>query len=119
MRGFRDLAVYERASALADQLRSAVARWPSFDKWSIGLQMLRAADSVGANIAEGSGRYGAPDHRRLLFIARGSACELQHWIERARARSLGVPEGALGEAVEVTRMLNGLIRNLPDHSPND
>jgi four helix bundle protein len=117
--GFRDLDVYRRANVLADGLQAAVADWPSFAKWSVGLQMVRAADSVGANVAEGGGRYGPADHRRLLFIARGSACELQHWIERAQARNLTVPEGSLEEAVEVSRMLNGLIRNLPKHSPND
>ena len=75
--------------------------------------MMRAADSVGANIAEGAGRYGPADHRRLLFIARGSACELEHWLERAHARTLAVPGGATEEAMQISRMLNGLIRNLP------
>jgi four helix bundle protein len=88
--------VYWRASALADQLWAAVGAWPS--------------------IAEGAGRYGAPDHRRFLFIARGSACELEHWIERAEARKLTIPEGATEEAMQVSRMLNGLIRNLPTHT---
>jgi four helix bundle protein len=77
--------------------------------------MVRAADSVGANLAEGSGRFTAPDHRRFLFIARSSACELEHWLERAAARDLGLPEQALEEAGEVARMLNGLLRNIPSH----
>ena len=116
MEGFRDLQVYWRASALADQLWAAVGGWPSFEKWTVGHQMLRAADSVGANIAEGAGRHGGPDHRRFLFIARGSACELEHWIERAEARELTMPEGATEEAMQVSRMLNGLIRKLPTHT---
>jgi four helix bundle protein len=78
--------------------------------------MVRAADSVGANIAEGSGRYGPADQRRLLFIARGSACELEHWIERAHARTLVVPDEAMEEAMQISRMLNGLIRKLPSHT---
>jgi four helix bundle protein len=114
--GFRDLAVYRRVSALADQLRFAAAAWPAFDKWSAGLQMVRAADSVGANISEGAGRYGTADHRRLLFIARGSACELEHWVERAVARDLPIAHGAVEEAMQVSRMLNGLIRKLPGHT---
>jgi four helix bundle protein len=114
--GFRCLEVYRRASALADQLWVAVHPWPSFERWTLGQQMLRAADSVGANISEGAGRYGAPDHRRFLFIARGSACELEHWVERAQARGLGIPEDAMEEATQVSRMLNGLIQNLPTHT---
>jgi four helix bundle protein len=115
VRGFEDLEVYRRAARLANDLYRAVARWPSFDRWSVGLQMIRAADSIGANLAEGSGRFGSADHRRFLFIARGSACELQHWIGQARARRLDCPDEALAEAARVTRMLNGLIRNMPGH----
>jgi four helix bundle protein len=117
--GFRDLDVHRRANVLADKVHAAVADWASFAKWSVGLQMVRAADSVGANIAEGAGRYGPADHRRFLFIARSSSYELQHWIERAEARNLTVPEGAMQEAMELSRMLNGLTRNLPEHRPND
>jgi four helix bundle protein len=115
MRGFRDLDVYRRAVALAHALYRDVVLWSSFDRWSVGLQMIRAADSVGANLAEGSGRFGYADHRRFLFIARSSACELQHWLEQAQARKLSCPDNALDEAAEVTRMLNGLIRNIPNH----
>jgi four helix bundle protein len=69
--------------------------------------MLRAAD----------GHYGPGDQRRLLFIARGSTLELQHWLERAEARGLPLPTEATKEATEVGRMLNGLIRKLPRHEP--
>jgi four helix bundle protein len=75
--------------------------------------MVRAADSVGANLAEGSGRSGFADHRRFLLIARSSACELEHWLERAAARNLATPDHAVKEAGEVARMLNGLLRNIP------
>jgi four helix bundle protein len=115
MRGFRDLDVYRRSVALAHALYRAVVSWSSFDRWSVGLQLIRAADSVGANLAEGSGRLGTRDHRRFLFIARSSACELQHWLEQAHARGLSCPDNALDEATEVTRMLNGLIRNIPTY----
>jgi hypothetical protein len=37
-------------------------------------------------------------------------------MERAQARGLTVPQGAMEEAAEVSRMLNGLIRNLPTHA---
>jgi four helix bundle protein len=55
------------------------------------MQLVRAADSVGANIAESSGRWHPADKRRLLVIARGSLYEAEHWLERAEARSLSAP----------------------------
>jgi four helix bundle protein len=79
--------------------------------------MVRAADSDGANIAEAAGRFGYADQRRLLFVARGSQIELQHWIHRAEARRLELPLDALRNAVETGRMLNGLIRELPETAP--
>jgi four helix bundle protein len=113
--GFRSLTVYRRAGVLADELHGVALTWPSFDRWSIGLQMVRAADSVGANIAEADGRFGPADQRRLLFMARGSVCELEHWLERAAGRRLSTSPDATEAAHEIARMLNGLIRRLPHH----
>ena len=107
---FRDLAAYRRASAFADALHSVVWRWSSFDRWTVGVQLVRAADSVGANIAEAEGRATAADERRFLIVARSSALEVQHWLDRAEARGLPLPPRAMHEAGELGRMLNGLIK---------
>jgi four helix bundle protein len=109
---FEKLAVYQRAIALADEIAADVLRWPSFHRWTVGVQLVRAADSVGANIAEANGRARDPDQRRLLVIARGSIYETQHWLERARSRGLECPCKARERAAEVGRMLNGLVRSL-------
>jgi four helix bundle protein len=70
--------------------------------------MVRAADSVGANIARAGGRRTDAEKRRFLIVARGSVLELQHWLDRARARRLTLPPDAGGDAAELGRMLNGL-----------
>jgi four helix bundle protein len=108
--GFEELEVYRLAAELSDDLRRAVRRWDSVDVWSAGIQMIRAADSIGANIAEAYGRRTRPDQARFLFMARGSAFELQHWIARATARQLACPPTAEDTAARIGRMLNGLIR---------
>ena len=53
---FDDLAVYRRSAALADELHDSVLSWGSVDLWTAGVQAIRAADSIGANIAEAMGR---------------------------------------------------------------
>jgi four helix bundle protein len=109
--GFRKLAAYEKAVGLANDLRISIEAWGSFDRWTIGVQAQRAADSIGANIAEGYGRGPFADRRRFLFIARGSQCELEHWLHGAAARGLPCPDQALERVNEVGRILNGLIRS--------
>ena len=105
---FRSLLVYQRSRALADELHSLVVQWPPFERDSIGLQLVRAADSVGANIAEAGGRWTAKDKRHFLRIARGSLAETEHWVDCARTRGLIEPEMD-GRIAEIARMLNGLI----------
>jgi four helix bundle protein len=107
---YRDLKAYRLSAALADELAREVLEWDKFATWTIGVQLVRAADSVGANIAEGLGRSRGPDRRRFLLIARGSLTELEHWIERATSRDL-IDGSRWSERIsEAARTLNGLIR---------
>jgi 23S rRNA-intervening sequence protein len=53
---FEKLHIYKLSEQLADEIWSIVIRWESFAKETVGKQLVKAADSIGANIAEGSGR---------------------------------------------------------------
>jgi four helix bundle protein len=106
---FRSLVAYRLATELGQELHGEIERWPSFDRWSLGIQLIRSADSVGANIAEAMGRWSVPDRRRLLFVARGSLHEAEHWITVAEGRGL-LPAGVASRIDEISRALNGLIR---------
>jgi len=108
---FRDLVAYRLAAEVADDIEAQVRTWESFQRWSVGLQLVRALDSVGANIAESSGRWSKPDKRRLLIIARGSLYEAEHWLARAAARGL-IAEAASQRLDELARTLNGLVKQL-------
>lgn len=106
---YRDLDVYRQALAFGRWAFEVVEPWSKFDLWSIGLQLTRAAGSVGANIAEADGRWTDADKRRLLLIARGSLQEAEHWLELAHGRGL-VDDGFRASVARLGRVLNGLIR---------
>ena len=53
----------------------------------MGQQWVDAADSVGANIAEGAGRGTPRDNRRFIRISRGSYNETKYWFQRAVKRN--------------------------------
>jgi four helix bundle protein len=106
---YRDLFAYRAASRLADDLYRDVRRWPSFERGTLGRQLMRSVDSIGANIAEAHGRWQPRDKTHLLVVARGSLSETDHWLTRAHARGL-IQEMPSEQLTEVARGLNGLIR---------
>jgi four helix bundle protein len=85
---FERLRVYQVSEKLADLIWKMVIKWDYFARRTIGQQIVDAADGVGANIAEGSGRGSLQDNRRFVKIARGSLYETKHWLRRAYKRKL-------------------------------
>ena len=77
---FENWRVYQLAEELADEIWKIVFRWNAFAKDTVGRQIVRSADSVGANIAEGTGRHSFQDNRVLVRTARGSLNETQHFL---------------------------------------
>jgi four helix bundle protein len=101
---FEDLKVYRLAEELADSIWAIAVQWDYFAKDTVGKQLVRAADSIGANIAEGEGRGSYLDNKRFVRMARGSVNEVRHWLRRAHRR------GFLSE--RQTETLKPLIREL-------
>ena len=73
---------------VSDKIWNLVIRWENFSRNNIGGQLLRAIDSVGANISEGYGRGSKIDNARFVKIARGSLFETKHWLTISNRRKL-------------------------------
>ncbi|MDT7856764.1 four helix bundle protein [Rubrivirga sp. S365] len=86
--GFDELEVYKLPERLADAVWETVDTWDRLARRTVGEQVVRSADSVGANIAEGAGRGTFKDNRRFVHYARGSLYETRHGLRRAQKRGL-------------------------------
>ncbi len=83
-----ELDIYQMAEELADKIWNICVRWDYFAKDTIGRQMVRAADSISANLAEGHGRYHFKDRLKFCYYARGSLEETKSWLSKAQRRNL-------------------------------
>jgi four helix bundle protein len=80
VKDFKDLRVWSKAHSLTIDVYKATRPFPKEELFGITSQMRRAASSIGANIAEGTGRKSDGELTRFLHIARGSAAELEYHL---------------------------------------
>jgi four helix bundle protein len=113
--GFDELRVYQCAEQLADQVWTIVRSWDALARDTLGKQLIRAVDSIGANVAEGCGRGTYRDNRRFVVIARGSLYETRHWLRRAFHRKL-LNDTQINELKplidSLPRMLNAYLKSI-------
>ena len=83
-----ELQVYQLSMTLSDQIWEKVATWDYFAKDTIGKQLVRAADSISANVSEGHGRYHCKENINFCYYSRGSLQETKTWIAKAFKRNL-------------------------------
>jgi four helix bundle protein len=99
------LRVYQVSEQLSDSVWNLVSAWQPLARETVGVEIVRAADSIGASIAAGFGRGTYADNVRFARIARGSLMEVKHCLRRAQAR--GIMTAAQVERIHV------LVRQVP------
>ena len=115
MKDFKDPRVWSKAHAMTIGIYKTTKDFPREELFGITSQMRRAASSIGANIAEGTGRRSDGELTRYLHIVRGSAAELEYHLLLARDLDLlsTVKFDLLnGQVDEVQRMLTSLIQQV-------
>jgi len=76
------------AMEIGDEVYNLIDQWDNFSKWTIGKQLVEAADSIAANISEGYGRYFYKENRQFQYYSRGSQSETKTWLTKAKNRNL-------------------------------
>ena len=88
MTDLSDLEIYKIAVEIAEEIWDVVVKWESFAKWTIGKQLVEAADGIAATMKEGYYRYDRGDKRRFFQFALASAQETKLWWWRSHRRKL-------------------------------
>lgn len=116
-----ELRVYQLAMRVGEDVWSITVGWEWLARQTIGLQWIRSADSIAANISEGYGRYSFKENAKFCYYARGSLRETQTWLEKAMSRQLLNPGAADDLALRLEtlrRQLDNYIHSLGRSSAN-
>ena len=115
MRNHEELEVWQKAHALTIKLYRMTECFPRSELFGLTSQSRRAAGSIGANLAEGCGRWGEVELARFVQIAMGSASELQNHLRLAKDLGfLSPPDYAttLKDVTSVRQMLTAFLQTL-------
>ena len=110
-----ELEVYRVTMDLGERVWTIVNAWDYFAKDTIGKQLVKAADSMAANISEGFGRFFYKESKQFGYYARGSLYETKTWITKAHNRGLVETEEyeSIRHALEsIAVRLNNYIRSI-------
>ena len=109
VKSYRDLIVWQKGMDLAESAYALAKLLPRSEEYRLTSQLLRAAASIPANIAEGNARSARKDYAHFISIARGSVAEVETFLQLAVRVQLVSPDEvsvALALADELGRMLN-------------
>jgi four helix bundle protein len=114
VRDFKDLDVWKLARNLRILIFVLLKKLPVEERFALNSQLRRAVQSIGANIAEGFGRYSYQENIQFCRQARGSAFEVRdHLVTAADAGFIVQDEYTQADALaqRVIQTLNGYIRS--------
>lgn len=74
------LRLLQDVEDLCDEIWKSVLQWNGHARRTVSEQLVRAADSIGANVAESYGRYAYGEKIQFLYYSRGSLYETKFWL---------------------------------------
>jgi four helix bundle protein len=116
VRSYRELKVWQKGIELVKMVYVLTRKFPQSETYGLASQMQRAAVSIPSNIAEGQGRQHTGEFRQFLYIAIGSAAELDTQLIVAIELGYSTTEDAqplLDLILEIRKMTYALINKLP------
>lgn len=116
-----ELKVYEMSMEMGEKIWNIVIKWDYFSKDTVGKQLVKAADSISANLSEGFGRYHYKESKNFAYYSRGSLFETKTWLTKAHNRELINKEDFshfISDIDKIGVKLNNYIKSI-GNKPND
>ena len=116
------LEIYKLSLNLSENIWKVYSMLSNDLKYNIGNQVIRSTDSIGANIAEGYGRFHYKDSIKFYYNSRGSLWETKHWVYLLYKRGLiqkEIYEKMIDDLNLLGKKLNGFIKSIKDKNTND
>ena len=110
---YKDLNVWKDSIDLVENIYKLVNTFPKEEVYALTDQLKRASVSIPSNIAEGSNRNTTKEFIQFLYIALGSASEVE--TQLIISQRLGYTTNIQNELQQITKMrkmLNALINSL-------
>jgi four helix bundle protein len=115
IQSYKDLLVWQKSIVLVKEIYKMTEPFPTAEKIGLTSQIRRASVSIPSNIAEGWGRMSRKNYIQFLRIARGSLFELETQIIISKElKYITDSENIESLIIEVSKMLNSLIKKLED-----
>ena len=119
MKDIVDLNVYKKSLDFSNQIWLLCKQFKYFDQRTLGIQLIRSADSISANIAEGYGRFHYKENTHFCYYARVSVEETKDWLRKVFNREL-LPKHLENKIFEeitiISKKLNSYINSIKARS---
>ena len=113
MSDYKDLNVWKESIDFVEMVYRIVKSFPREEIYALSDQLKRAVVSIPSNIAEGASRNSNKEFVQFLYIALGSASEVEtQLIIAKRLNYIMSIENELNEITKIRKMLNGLISSI-------
>jgi four helix bundle protein len=111
MKTHKDLFVWQKAMDIVEMIYGMTENIPKSELYGLTNQIRKSAVSIPSNIAEGAARSSDKEFAQFLYIALGSAAELETQLLLAE-RLKFIRKAPTNELDEIKKMLIGLIKNV-------
>lgn len=117
---FTGLKTWQKGHKLVLNIYKISKTFPTEEQFGLTSQLRRAAVSITSNIAEGFSRKGPKDKARFYYTSLGSLTEIQNQLLIARDLnycSRNEFATIAAETIELSKMINGLIKSVSSLIP--